>query len=422
MLSRLDHARLLRYAGLFTWAVIVLPLWLISRPVEDGEAASIGAGWPAWIAWAIFGFGFAWLSRALDSRRVNLADYVLLALMIGSAVALSYYSNSGLGVLLLMVAACVLPWLLPLPASIAVLVLSELVVIPVYTRALGFMWFEAVMQSVLYAGFTCFVFAIGYVARQQVLARDEQRRLNAELRATRALLAESVRVNERTRISRELHDLLGHHLTALSLNLEVANHLVEGQAQVHVSQAHTLAKLLLSDVREAVSRLRDDDAIDMRATLLFLADNVPGLRIDMDMPRTFLVDDPERAHVLLRCTQEIITNAVRHAEATLLRLRYSFDGDAVTLEARDDGRGAEVAVAGNGLRGMRERLAAYGGVLEIETAPGSGFTVRLRLPMDGAVLAHDEGADADAGPATAPPQDRAPGEGGAPRHHPLEVP
>src|SRR5690606_11416334 len=138
MLWRLDRGRLLRYAGLFTGAVIVLPLWLISRPVEDGEAASIGAGWPAWIAWAIFGFGFAWLSRALDSRRVNLADYVLLALMIGSAVALSYYSNSGLGVLLLMVAACVLPWLLPLPASIAVLVLSEIVVIPVYTRALGF--------------------------------------------------------------------------------------------------------------------------------------------------------------------------------------------------------------------------------------------------------------------------------------------
>jgi replicative DNA helicase len=62
-----------------------------------------------------------------------------------------------------------------------------------------------------------------------------------------------------------LHDLLGHHLTALSLNLEVAGHLAQGKAQEHVNQAHTLAKLLLSDVREAVSRLRDDDAIDMAA-------------------------------------------------------------------------------------------------------------------------------------------------------------
>ncbi len=416
MLSRLDHARMLRYAGLFTWAVMLLPLWLISKPAETGdELAAVGAGWQAWLAWAVFGFSFAWLTRALDARRVNLLDYVLLVLMIGSAVALSYYSGSGLGPLLLMVAACVLPWLLPLPVSIAVLVLSELVVVPVYMRAIGFSLVEAVMQSLLYAGFTCFVFATGYVARQQVLARDEQRRLNAELRATRALLAESVRVNERTRISRELHDLLGHHLTALSLNLEVANHLVSGQAQEHVTQAHTLAKLLLSDVREAVSRLRDDDAIDMRATLLPLADNVPGLRIDMDMPVTFLVDDPERAHVLLRCTQEIITNAVRHAEAGLLRLHYRLDGDDVVLEARDDGRGAEVATAGNGLLGMRERLAAHGGALQVETAPGHGFTVRLRLPMGGGAIADNPlpAAPADASPrAAAPP----------PGPQPLEVP
>ena len=413
MLSRLDHASLLRYAGLFTWAVMVLPLWVISGPVEEAEPlSSVGAGWNAWVAWALFGFSFAWLTRALDSRRVSVPDYLLLVLMIGSAVALSYYSNTGLGVLLLMVAACVLPWLLPLPVSIVALVVSVLLVVPVYVRAIGFSLLEAVMQSMLYVGFNCFVFAPGYVARQQVLARDEQRRLNAELRATRALLAESVRVNERTRISRELHDLLGHHLTALSLNLEVAHHLVSGQAQEHVTQAHTLAKLLLSDVREAVSRLRDDDAIDMRATLLPLADNVPGLRIDLDMPQTFLVDDPERAHVLLRCTQEIITNAVRHAEASLLRLRYRLDGDAVVLEARDDGRGAERATPGNGMLGMRERLAAHGGSLQVETAPGSGFTIRLRLPMGGGVVVIDP-----IGPAATT---AAPGPSNQPR--PLEVP
>src|SRR3546814_2320056 len=73
-------------------------------------------------------------------------------------------------------------------------------------------------------------------------------------------------------------DLLGHHLTALSLNLEVASHITEGKAHEHVGQAHTLARLLLSDVREAVSQIRGNDAIDMSATLLPLADNVPGLR------------------------------------------------------------------------------------------------------------------------------------------------
>jgi signal transduction histidine kinase len=201
------------------------------------------------------------------------------------------------------------------------------------------------------------------------------------------LLAESARINERTRISRELHDLLGHHLTALSLNLEVAGHLAEGKAQEHVNQAHTLARLLLSDVREAVSRLRDDDAIDMAATLLPLADNVPGLEIAMEMPSPFLLDDPERAHVLLRCTQEIITNAVRHAHAKQLRLCYQLGGGMVTLQARDDGRGADSPQNGNGLRGIRERLAAYGGKVDITTAAGRGFAVDIRMPLEEGMVA-----------------------------------
>jgi signal transduction histidine kinase len=368
--------------------VVGLPLLLLSLPpdpaTDPGEevaAAAVVLGWQAWLAWAAFGFSYAWLTRILTARRASALDNLLLLLLTGSAIAISYYSGSGLGSILLMVVACVLPWLLPLSVGVAVLALSELVVVPVYMRALGFSWFEALMQAVLYVGFAGFVFVTSMVARQQAQARDEQRRLNAELRATRALLAESARVNERTRISRELHDLLGHHLTALSLNLEVASHLTQGQAHEHVGQAHTLARLLLSDVREAVSQIRGDDAIDMAATLLPLADNVPGLHIDMVMPKPFLLDDPERAHVLLRCTQEIITNAVRHAQAQVLRLRYGWDGDAIRLQARDDGRGAEAPSAGNGLAGMRERLATYGGDLETETAPGQGFTLRLYLPL-----------------------------------------
>ncbi len=127
---------------------------------------------------------------------------------------------------------------------------------PVYYLLLRFPLFEAVMQSLLYGGFSMFIFVTSLVARQQTEARDEQRRLNSELRATRALLAESARVNERTRISRELHDLLGHQLTALTLNLEVAGHLAEGQALDHVKRSHALAKLLLGNARWSASCAR----------------------------------------------------------------------------------------------------------------------------------------------------------------------
>lgn len=377
----MNHSRLLRFAGLFTWGMVGLPLLLLSlQAVEGGDEAVGPLPWQGWTAWGVFGLCYAWLTRGLGSRRIVLLDHGVLLLLTACAVAVSYYNESGLGSILLTVVAYLLPWLLPILIGVIWMVISQMAIAPVFI-AMGIPPVEAVMLSLLYAAFSSFIFVTSLVARQQAQAREEQRRLNAELRATRALLAESVRVNERTRISRELHDLLGHHLTALSLNLEVAIHLADGKAQEHVSQAHTLAKLLLSDVREAVSQIRDSDAIDMAATLLPLADNVPGLQIEMRLPAPFLIDDAERAHVLLRCTQEIVTNVVRHAQATTLDLHYRWCGNGIQLQARDNGRGADGPVAGNGLRGMRERLAAYGGEVDIDTRPGGGFQLTLLLPV-----------------------------------------
>ena len=384
MLSRMNHTRLLRYAGLFTWGMVGFPLLLLSlQAVEGGDGVVGPLSWQGWVAWGVFGGCYAWLTRNLGARQITPLDYLALLVLTASAIAISYFNESGLGSILLTVVAYLLPWMLPLGLGIGWMVLGQLAIIPVFVGGLDFPLPEAVMLSLLYAGFSGFIFVTSLVARQQAQAREEQRRLNSELRATRALLAESVRVNERTRISRELHDLLGHHLTALSLNLEVANHLVDGKAQEHVSQAHTLAKLLLSDVREAVSRIRDSDAIDMHSTLQPLTDKVPGLVVDMRMPTPFMLDDAERAHVLLRCTQEIITNVVRHAQASTLDLHYRWRDHGIELSARDNGRGADDPSAGNGLRGMRERLAAYGGDVEIDTRPGAGFALRLYLPLAG---------------------------------------
>jgi signal transduction histidine kinase len=85
--------------------------------------------------------------------------------------------------------------------------------------------------------------------------------------------------------------------------------------------------------------------------------------------------------VLLRCTQEIITNVVRHAQATALDLDYQWRDQGIRLQARDNGRGADSPATGNGLRGMRERLVAYGGEVDIETQPGNGFCLTVFLPV-----------------------------------------
>lgn len=84
----------------------------------------------------------------------------------------------------------------------------------------------------------------------------------------------------------------------------------------------------------------------------------------------------------MRLTQEILTNAMRHARARNLWLDFRRDGDMVELVARDDGRGAAELKPGNGLTGMRERLEVFGGSLDIETRPGYGFVVLARLPLE----------------------------------------
>jgi signal transduction histidine kinase len=188
------------------------------------------------------------------------------------------------------------------------------------------------------------------------------------------------------RISRELHDLVGHHLTALTLNLQVATHLVEGKALEHVQQAHSLAKLLLADVREVVSDMRDDDKVDLAAALKTLVEGVPQPRIHLDLPSEVAMTDPGRAQVLLRCAQEVVTNSVRHSEARNLWIRLRPEGDSVELRARDDGRGVEEFVPGNGLIGMQERLRSLGGTLDVITAAGKGFALRARMPLEADTL------------------------------------
>ena len=92
--------------------------------------------------------------------------------------------------------------------------------------------------------------------------------------------------------------------------------------------------------------------------------------------------DPEQAHLLLRCVQEIITNSVRHAQAQNLWIRLSMAQDGVAMSARDDGRGVNSVQVGNGLRGMNERLTQLGGKLEVESQRGAGFTLHAWIPTE----------------------------------------
>lgn len=229
-------------------------------------------------------------------------------------------------------------------------------------------------------GVQVFTVLMSQAVAREAGARNELAKLNAELRATQQLLVDSSQVAERMRIARELHDLVGHHLTALSLNLEVASHLTQGQAQEHIQTAQSVTKLVLQDVREVVSSLRGDDSFDLGRAIRTLTRDIPKPRIHLDVPDDLGIYDPVRAETILRCVQEIITNAVRHSGAQNLWIESVKTADGVEVRARDDGKGAKQPKPGNGLTGMRERIEQVGGNLEFESAPSAGFRIRATIP------------------------------------------
>ncbi len=373
------QTQLLRFAGLFTWVCvgISLPFVPVLR-TPDGDAIVVSVT----AAYLVFGAAYIWLTREMDGANRRVMFIAAQLLMTVSALLFAYLTGTGIGAILLLVCASVLPWVLPMGHGIVWLLAQNLALLPVFLSRPNFSVIEAALQVGLYLSLATLTFITTYVARRQTEAREELRVVNSELRATQLLLAESERAAERLRISRELHDVVGHHLTALTLNLEVASHLVQGKALLHVKQAQSVSKQLLTDVRQVVSALRGSDAIDLESTLQELVASAPAPDVRLTMPTPFKLDDGRRAQVLVRLTQEILTNTMRHARARHLWLNFERDGDVIELVARDDGRGASEIKPGNGLTGMRERLEVFGGSLDIETRPGYGFVVLARLPLE----------------------------------------
>jgi signal transduction histidine kinase len=201
---------------------------------------------------------------------------------------------------------------------------------------------------------------------------------HAELRATSALLARSTQAAERLRISRDLHDLVGHQLTALALELEVASH--DRADRVHVERARDIAKELLRDVRAAGGELRSGPP-ELEPALRELVRDLPGLRVELTVDQRVPVDD-ELASTIIRSAQEVVTNTLRHAAASTLSLEVVANEDGVRLDAVDDGRGAVGLVPGNGLRGLCERVEGHGGEVAFHPrgSNGSGFAISARLP------------------------------------------
>ncbi|WP_051297543.1 sensor histidine kinase [Brevibacterium album] len=249
---------------------------------------------------------------------------------------------------------------------------------------------EGELQEVLFFTGFYLVIQVSAMLSTSALLREGQmrRRLeeqNVELTATSVLLEETTRTAERLRISRDLHDLIGHQLTVLSLELEAAKHRSDATAAVrpHVDRAAAVAKDLLRDVRSTVGSLRAHEAPDLHASLSRIADAVPGLSVRLSVdPRT--AADEDTAAAVVRTAQEVITNALRHSDARVLSITVERAEDSLVLTAHGDDSGPARYTEGNGLRGIRERIELLGGGVTV--APAQGFRLTAHVPSHEAPL------------------------------------
>ncbi len=239
---------------------------------------------------------------------------------------------------------------------------------------------QALLIVGVYGGFQAFAALCAHYARSAGQARDALARSNADLLATRALLEDTARDAERLRLARDLHDVAGHKLTAMRLNLRAlaAQPAMAGCEPLQV--AERLSAELLGDIRQVVQRMRDDEGLDLGTALQALAAPFPRPHLHLHIDEGVRVADPRVAETLLRLAQEALTNAARHGDAATVWLDIRRDEEGLRVDIRDDGRGGERIVEGNGISGMRERLAVLKGRLQLARGAEGGMHLTAWLP------------------------------------------
>ena len=303
-----------------------------------------------------------------------------VALLIESVAALAFTTlgRGGFAAGLCVVVAGQAPFMVASSAALAFVAAQTVALVGIFSIEQG-SW-QGLFPASGYLGFQLFALGAAYLAEREAKARAELALANAELLATRDVFAAATRSEERLRIARDLHDAMGHHLTALRLQLEVAKNSTGEKHQAAVDESSGIAKMLLDEVREVVTTMRDPAPLDLPQALAHLVAAVPRPKVSLVIDPALRDSDAPSAHAMFRFVQEALTNAARHAEASVVFVELARDGDALRATARDDGKGAENIREGNGLRGLRERLEALGGKLDVVATAGGGTELRAELP------------------------------------------
>jgi len=343
-------------------------------------------------------------------------DALLFVVQVACVVVLEHLSRDDImPTILFLVLAAELQFLLPLRPALVGLAALWLCAI-VSDRTTGGPWGPREVTLLCASTFSGFAFSaavtrtmIGAVAQRERLALvlAELDHAHHQLQRHMRQVDELAVLRERARMARDMHDTLGHYLTVITVQLELAQALDERdppRRRTAVDKAKTLADECLGEVRRAMAALRPQ-ALDVGTLTHAVARLADDLRADAG----FVVHvahhgagalDPRAEDAVYRALQEAMTNVRKHARARTVWVRTAWTADRFTASVEDDGEGVApttMSHTGTGLRAMRERLALVGGALESGARPGGGFRVGLWVPPTAAAVTDADDAHARVG-------------------------
>lgn len=354
-------------AGLITWLAVALSLHFL-------QPSHVILGWTLLLAYLA-----AFLAEVL--LRDGWAGLRTWLLLLEPALALVLlWLDPGPGtaqaLLIVWITQIITAWT-AIPSALAILATN----IAMYGVFVAHGYDSPFVVTMLNVGFQIFAVLCAHYAYSAGQARDRLVMVNADLLATRALLAESVRDAERLRMARELHDVAGHKLTAITLNLRALTSNSDGAVREEVRTSQRLARELLADIRGVVEAIREGRGLDLATALRALAAPIsrPALRLTID--NDVRINDAAVAEAILRLVQEALTNSARHAGASNVDVRISSVGARVSVVIEDDGHISGLLREGNGIAGMRERIATLRGELCLGTNEEGALRIAALLPV-----------------------------------------
>ncbi|MBW4565139.1 MAG: sensor histidine kinase [Mojavia pulchra JT2-VF2] len=221
-------------------------------------------------------------------------------------------------------------------------------------------------------------------------SREELAIANEKLRQYALRIENQATLEERNRIAREIHDSLGHSLTALNLQLETALKLSQSnptKAQSFLARAKELGSKALQDVRQSVSTMRSHPLQEqsLEQAIAILAEDfqrstgiLPICRINLEYSLPLEINT-----AIYRIIQESLTNISKYAEASEVKIEIDKTPKSLRLNIRDNGKGFDFKqnTTGFGLQSMRDRTLALGGIFSVKTNPGSGCQITVDIPL-----------------------------------------